>query len=241
MNIFGYNRDGTKNKKEMEVLRLIKEKRAAGWKHREIKSLLEEEGYTNRRGNPFSQPSIAYYLTVRKLRASRNGTYRTRVPSGNFRYGFTWDGEKLIPEEKEQAILQLTGALREQGYTYTRIARLFSVLAIHSRNDTPFSAAGIQYICTEHLGEVPSSTHYCSPDGTRWGTGKYGWKWDAESKTLKTVPDEQQIIALILKYRERGMIFRLIAERLNDAGFQPRKGEKFNHNIVYGIWKKIKM
>ena len=240
MNVFGFHPDGSRNETEQDILRLIRERRAAGWKLREIRASLEEEGYKNRRGKPLSMASITYYLTVRKQRAKKNDTCHTRVRSGNFRYGFAWDGEKLIPEEKEQAILQTIFALREQGYTYTRIASLFALLEIHTRKDTPFSASGIQYICLEHIGEKPSRAFYCDPDGNRVGRGKYGWQWDAERKTLNPVPDEQAVIARIAMYRELGMIFRVIAERLNEAGFKPRKGKAFNHTIVYGIWRKCR-
>lgn len=67
-----------------------------------------------------------------------------------------------------------------------------------------------------------------------WSSGPapYGYKINAE-KRLEPIPDEQQTVGLMLRYRHQGFSYQLVADHLNAYGITTRTGARWGAKTVY--------
>jgi DNA invertase Pin-like site-specific DNA recombinase len=90
----------------------------------------------------------------------------------------------------------------------------------------------------EAIGERTSAAlQHKKAQGERVGSIPYGYRLSADGVHLEEHEAEQQMIAAVLSYREAGLSYRRIAERLKSDGYTNRKGRTFNPRAIGSILK----
>jgi DNA invertase Pin-like site-specific DNA recombinase len=75
-------------------------------------------------------------------------------------------------------------------------------------------------------------------NGERVGSIPYGYTLAEDGETLEEDPAEQEVIEAVKDYREGGLSYRAIADRLEEEGFTNREGNRFNPKTIGSILKQ---
>lgn len=76
--------------------------------------------------------------------------------------------------------------------------------------------------------------------GKSTGVSPYGYRLSVDGVHIESNQAEQEVIALVLNHRRKGLSYEKIAIALNKDGFRNRAGKEWRGQYVYGIVKAEK-
>ena len=246
--------------KDQETVDLVIFLRSLGFTHREVAEELNARGIYTQANTRWHKWNIRkVHKTKRPAATSRPG------PHSNVEYGWTSDGNRLIPCEEEREILDSAYRMRvDEKMSYREIAKALNASGHRTRAASPWVSASIarlmsfridpdtdasidEYRIKKHKATLAAVRNGASPKSVRpeiRGTsrpppGSVPYGWMREGNILVPCPEEEQIVGLVRTMRlDQRATYKRISISLNRYGYRTRGGSPWTIARVQALCRR---